>query len=424
METKLIKDYIADFQNKKFPKIIKRELKISKIKNKAISLIGPRRSGKTYYFLSIIKKLEREKTLYLDFEESFLKELNALEVLEIILDIFPEVTGNSASYIFLDEIQNIKNWESLVRTLLNKDLEVFITGSSSKLLSKEISTQLRGRTLSYLLLPFSFREFLKARKIQYNLNLLADRGKIKRLLGEYLEGGGFPEVVLYEEREKILKEYVDMTFFKDFVERHEIKSTKLARYIFNHLMQNFSKEFSIRAIERKLRSEKLKFNITTLYKYVENLEDTVFVFFLRKFSLKAHERESWPRKIYLCDTGLTKVYRFSPEIGKLSENAVFLELLRKTNENPLLELYYWKDYQQREVDFVLKQGERVHQLIQVCYDIDDFNTKERELKSLVKASKQLNCNNLLVITWDYEAKEEFKGKTITFKPLWKWLLEI
>jgi len=168
MEEMLIKDYIDSFQRREFSKIVKRELEIKFIEEKAISIIGPRRAGKTYYFFQKISELQRNNVLYLDFEEPFLSNLNPNEVLKIVYEIFPQVTGNLPSYVFLDEIQNLKDWEKLVRSLLNKSIKVAITGSSSKLLSKEIATHLRGRTISYLLLPFSFREFLKAKNFEIN----------------------------------------------------------------------------------------------------------------------------------------------------------------------------------------------------------------------------------------------------------------
>ncbi len=421
MDISLVKDYLANFQEKELPETVERELRVREMEGKVTSVIGPRRAGKTYYFFTLIKTLERKRTLYLDFEETFLKNLDSTDVLKIILNIFPEVVGENPEYLFLDEIHNVRGWESLVRTLLNRGFRVFVTGSSSRLMSREIATQLRGRALTYLLLPFSFREYLKAKKRNYNLNLFSHLGKLKKDLREYVRFGGFPEVVLKGEGEKILKEYADLAFFMDFVERHEIKSVTLARYVFNHFLQNFSREFSVRSIERKLRSEGAGFNIGTLYRYVEDLEDTLFVFFLRKFSQKAHERELWPRKVYLCDTGLANLYRFSEDFGRLMENVVFLELVRLASERPRVEIFYWKDQRQEEVDFVVKEGMKVKQLIQVTYASGRDEIEKREVKALVRAGKELRCRNLLVITWDYEGVEAFERRKIKFLPLWKWL---
>ena len=430
MDEPLIKDYIASFQSREFGEIIDRELKVDVVKGKATTIIGPRRAGKTYYFFNLISTLKRDSVLYLEFEEPFLKDLSSKEVLKIVLKIFPSIVNKLPHYIFLDEIQNVKDWESLVRSLLNRGLVVYLTGSSSKLLSKEIATQLRGRNISYLLLPFSFREFLKTKEKEMNLNLLEAVGKTINYLEEYLSWGGFPEVVLTSNKEKILKEYVNLAFYKDFVERHEIKSISLASLLFNHILQNFSNEFSVKSIARKIKQKGVNFNINTLYQYMDYLEDTLFAFFLKKYSFKTHERETWPKKVYLCDTGLSKIVQFSQNMGKLMENTVFLELLRKTNDKPLMEIFYFKTNQGYEVDFLIKEGLRVKQLIQVTYANSFDEIEHREIRALLKAKEIFKEDNpeLLIITWDYEDEKEVgwfgRSGRIKFVPLWKWLLNL
>ena len=428
MDEELIRDYIASFQLRKFKDIIKRELEIKIIKDKAITIIGPRRCGKTFFLFQLISKLKRDEILYLEFEEPFLKNLSAEDVLRIVMKINPSITRKLPRYVFLDEIQNVRNWESLTRSLLNKGFYVFLTGSSSKLLSKEIATQLRGRTFTYLLLPFSFREFLRAKRVSINIDLLSEIGKLLSYLENYIEWGGFPEVVIKDEKEKILKEYFELAFYKDFVERHEIKSIPLASLFFNHILQNFSKEFSIKAVARKIKSEGIKFNINTLYKYADCLEDTVFIFSLKKYSLKVHLRELWPKKVYLCDTGLTRIMRFSEDLGKLMENVVFLELLRKTNEYPLMEIFYFKTREGHEIDFLIKEGLRVKELIQVSYANSFDEIDHREIRALLHSREVFKKDKpkLLVITWDYEDEKQVswfgKRGEIRFVPLWRWLL--
>lgn len=422
MDEKLIKDYIAQFLGNPLPDLIPRELKIKTAKNRTIVIIGPRRAGKTYYFFQLIKNIGKNQAIYLDFEEFFLRELELRDIFKIILELFPEVSGNDVKYIFLDEIQVIENWENLVRSLLSRGFNVFITGSSSKLSGKEIATQLRGRTLTYILLPFSFREFVKAKNAKLDLNILSNIGKLKNLFSEYIEYGGFPEVVLSDSRHKLLRDYLDLIFLKDFVERHNIRNFTLARFLFSHVIQNFSKELSVRALWRKLKSSGRSPNLSTIYDYVEHLEDTLFLFFLRRFSLKASIRESWPRKVYLADMGLTKAMRFFEDVGKLLENAVFLELLRQTNIHPLYEIYYWRE-KKHEVDFVIKEGEHVKQLIQVTYANSFDEIEKREIQGVLKASDLLGCNNLLILTWDYDDKRLIENKEIKFIPAWKWMLE-
>ena len=420
MQPSLVKDYIVEWAKKETAKGINRELEVPRRKDKVISVIGPRRAGKTYYFYQLLGE-EKENSLYLNFEDTRLMDVNFKEIRDLIR-VYMEVADKVPSNLFFDEVQNVKSWEIAVRELLDlQRYNMFATGSSSKLLSREIATQLRGRTFSYLLLPFSFREFLKAKNVTTEFLTMDDAAKIRSLLRDYLEFGGFPEVAFEEtEKERILKEYFEMTLFRDIVERHKLKNISLARFLLSFFLQNFSKEFSINKIVKSLKSQ--KFGKNTLYSYVDKIQDSVVLFVLNRFSPKVYQRESWPKKIYLCDTGLTKIVRFSEDIGKLMENCVFLELLRLTNKKPLLEIYYWKNHQQAEVDFVLKEGTKIEQLIQVTYASGKDEIEEREVKSLLKASKEIKCKDLSVITWNYEDAVKINNRIVKFIPLWKWLL--
>jgi len=402
-------------------KIYKRELEINILKDKAISIIGPRRAGKTYYLYYLKKNFGG---IYIDFESVEFLRIETVEALRLI-PLYENYFNTKAKNIFLDEVQNLKNWESLVRTLLSHGFNVFLSGSSSKLLSRELSTKLRGRTISYILLPLSFREYLIFKGfVIKNFLSLSEIENIKKSLREYLEYGGFPEVVLKEEREKILKEYLDLAFFKDFVERHKIKSIEVARIIFDYLIQNFSKEISVTKIQNFIENTLGIRTRTTIYSYLDKMLDTSFMFFIEKYSKGFYERKKSPKKVYLCDIGLTKVFRFSEDIGRRLENIVFLELLRKTNQSPLLEVYYFKDYQQREVDFLVKEGAKIKQLIQVTYASSKDEIDQREIKSLEKAYELFKSHRpeLIIITWDYEDVIKYNNLEIKCIPLWKWLL--
>ncbi len=421
MERDRVIDYFLEHVGLK-PWMIERELKIPMDSEFVISIIGPRRSGKTYYFLQISQKLGN--CVYLNFEDSRLRDLSYREIREV-LRIFVEIFKTTPETLLLDEVQEISGWDIAVRELHDmKRFRIFVTGSSSKLLGGEIASRLRGRTLSFLLLPFSFREFLKAKNVDVKpLTTMDEAAKIKALLREYLEFGGFPEVVLNEMKTKILKEYSDLILFRDFIERYNVRNVGIARFIHSFIIQNFSREVSIASLFNKAVGGGIKVSKDTVYNYVSNLEDTVSFFFLKKYSGKAHLREAWPKKIYLCDTGLSKTVRFQEDIGKLMENAVFLELKRIQNINPLTEFFYWKDIRQREVDFLVMEGVEVKQLIQVTYASSRDEIEKREIESLLKASEQLGCKKLLIITWDYEDRSKIDEKNIEFKPLWKWLLQ-
>ena len=432
-----IKNYLINFQKNELPTLIERELEIGKIK-KIKSIIGPRRAGKTFFMYQEIKRLresgiKKENILYLNFEDPKLIEVNFKEIEEIIKlhwQLYP-ASIKEKLHIFIDEPQNIKNWEIAVRALHDNSFDVYISGSSSKLLSKEIATSLRGRSISHILLPFSFREFLKMKETVFDIARLSSKEKanLLALFNEYLEYGGFPEIISEnkENKIKIIKEYLDLIVYKDIVERYKIKNVRLIRWLINSLIASFSKEFSIHKIYLTLKSRGLRLSKNTLYSYFSMLEDSMFVYSLPKFNYSIRKKEFSINKAYLCDMGFTKIIEISKDSGRKIENIVFLELLKQKNKIPLIDIFYWKNQQQEEVDFVVKQGTKLKQLIQVCSDFSNFETKKREIRALIKASKELKCKNLVVITEDYEKEEivEWFGtkRKIRIIPIWKWLLE-
>ncbi len=414
IERREVIDYFREYENLHID-AIERELKVPINSDFIISIIGPRRAGKTYYLLSLRDKVKNYA--YLNFEDSRLYEATYKEIRNI-LRIYIEMYGREPKYLLLDEIQNVPNWEISIREMHDlRKYRIFITGSSSKLLSKEIATQLRGRTISFYLSPFSFREFLKIKDIKTKNLTMDEEAKIKNLLREYLEYGGFPDVVKNEYRINILREYSDLILFRDFIERHKIKNIEVARALHGFIIQNFAREISIMRIYNRLKSSNIRVSKDSVYSYISKLEDTLFFHFLNRYSEKIHLRENWPKKVYLCDTGLTKVVKYHEDLGRLMENAVFLDLLRRRNYDPLIDIYYFR-YQGGEVDFVIKEGEKIRELIQVTYASDEDEIEDREIKALSKVSEELKCKKKIVITWDYEDEKE----GIKFIPLWKWLL--
>ena len=417
MDKEEVLDYFKEYADLN-PKVISRDLAVPIDSDFIISLIGPRRAGKTYYLFQISKELD--SPVYLNFEDSRLRNITYKEIRDVIR-AYTELHGKEPKALLLDEVQVIEGWSIMARELHDlKKYRIFITGSSSKMLSAEIATQLRGRTLSYLLLPFSFKEFLRIKGIDAKNATKDKEAMIKNVLSEYMEFGGYPEVVLGTEKQKILREYSDLILFKDFIERHEIRNISLARYIHESILQNFSKEVSSNAIFNKAKAAGISASNNTVYDYLEKLNDTVMFFFLDRYSRKVHERASWPKKVYLADTGLSKAMRFSEDKSKLMENIVALELMRKRNCDPNLETYYIKN-ENREVDFAIKSGTSISALIQVAAELNDENYS-REIKPLVSASEQFGCHDLSIITWDQEGVEEYGDKRIKVVPLWKWLL--
>ena len=415
---------IKDFHEKRVPWLVERDLQIpTEIPIKrAVSIIGPRRAGKTYSMFQLIKKLlekyEISQILYLNFELTALQNL-CLEDLDLIKETYFEIypkNKNRKVWFFLDEIQNIEHWETWIRTLLEEGINVFISGSSSKLLSKEIASQLRGRSLSYTIFPFSFPEFLRARKIEPRKYLSSkEKARIISELRNYMNFGGYPEVIFYpEEKEKIIAEIVDTTIYRDVVERYKVKNVKALKLLISSLINSATKNFSVHKFYNFLKSQGIKVSKTTLYEYLEALKDVFFVFPVHKFSYSLKKSEQTLPKIYLVDNGILYINGVR-EKGKLMENLVLVELKRRDKN-----VYYWSN--SYEIDFVVTNGKKIEQLIQVCYDISNYETKEREIKALLKASKELKCKNLFCITWDFEGEEKIERKKIKFVPLWKWLL--
>lgn len=433
MEREVIARYLLDLQERKLPELIPRELKINITKDAVVSIIGSRRAGKTYYFYQLMSNI-RDKTriLYLDFEYPELADITFKEIKEIV-NMYGELFGNEPEYLFFDEIQNVEDWEKPIRNLYElKRFYIFITGSSSRFLSKEIATTLRGRTISYTIFPFSFREYLKTEGFETSYgkgkyHSSSEERKIKHFVREYTRFGGLPQVVLNKDeefRKRFFAEYQDLVVYRDIIERYRVKNLSVVRTMLKFLISSFAKEFSIHKFYNSLKSQNIRVSKKTLYNYFAYFEDALFVYPIYRFSYSIKEVQLSIPKVYIMDTGLLTTSRFfSENIGRLMENMVAIELLRrKSYFAPSMELYYYKSGEGKEVDFVIKQGLEIKQLIQVCYDINDLNTRERELKSLIKASRELKSEDLLVITWDYEAEEEFKGKRIMFTPLWKWLL--
>ena len=398
------------------------------LKNFIISVIGPRRAGKTYSIFNLIKtkNLRDEDFLFINFEDEYVKAMERGKLIKVI-SYHHELYGKEPRFVFLDEIQAFENWKTFVYTLFEKKRYfIFITGSSSRLLSREIATQLRGRSISVLVLPFSFKEIIALKEIDADKISSRTESKIKNLLRIYLKDGGFPDVVLTEINKKIFfRDYLDLVVFRDVVERFRIKHPYLVKMIITFMLPSFAKEFSINRIFNILKSRDIKVSKKVLYKYSYALQDSMFCFFLKKFSFSERESLLSIPKIYLNDLGLINYSistRFEKDLGRLMENAVFLELKRKESKGESSSIFYWRDYQQREVDFVIKEGLNVKQLIQVCYSLEDFDTRKREIKALLKASRDLKCKDLLVLTWDEEYTIEEKGKKIKVLPLWKWLI--
>ena len=421
----ILKELITEWKERNLPNIIERENDLTKLIDwkilKAIPIVGFRRTGKTFLLLNTAKKIGKENTLYIDFEDERLPRKT--EVLTTLSDIIKEIYGRKKLILLLDEIQNIPNWSKWVRRMLDSfNYQIILSGSSSKLSSKEIPTELRGRCITIELYPLSFSEFLRFKN--EDIERLTDPLRLN-LLREYINFGGLPEIVLSEEAKKymLIEEYFKTFLIRDIFERYGIRNKELMRDILRLLLN--STYITITKMFDTLRSIGHKVGKETIANYFYYLRSSMFIEFLEILSPKIKNSLKAPRKVMIIDNFFIKRFsqKFSENIGRLMENCVFLELKRRAAKNPLLEIYYWRDYSQNEIDFVLKDGLNVKQLIQVTYASSKDEIEKREIKALIKASKFLKCKDLLIITWDYEDEIEIKNKKIVFKPLLKWLIE-
>ena len=335
IERSSLETFLRDFYEKQIPDVVEREAGINlEIPiRRVISIIGPRRAGKTYLLFQSMKKLEtsigKSRLLYVDFESDRMvgaevKDLRTM--LEIFFELYPE-NKDVKVWLFFDEIQNVSGWEKFARSLLDSEnMQLIVSGSSSKLLSKELATSLRGRSLSYSVFPFSFREFLRTRNFKIREELVfssRENALLLNLLAEYLNFGGYPEVVLFPaEKEKILKEILDVTLYRDVVERHKVKNVKALKLLLKHLVDATS--FSVHKFKNFLKSMGLKVSKNTLYNYFEYFSDSLVLLPLRKFSFSYKEFEQSIPKIYFVDNGLISLGSsdYTSNKARLMENIV------------------------------------------------------------------------------------------------------
>ncbi len=412
-----------------------REIGFFETRSVAQTIIGPRRAGKSFslFFWIKKKKLRDEDYIFVNFEDDEIKNMKRDEKVRCI-EAHLEIYGKEPKYLFFDEIQELERWESFLYSLVEKRrYAIFVTGSTSKISSKEIASELRGRCITKVVFPLNFREYIKIMS-EYHTAPLSSRKEniIKHRLKTYLNSSGFPQIVIDGLPPKLfIREYISTVVFRDLVEKYHIDSLSNARYFLGRVVAAYGNRFSINKVYNEMKSSGMKVGKGVLYNYLAYLEDLLIAFSLRKFSYSERESQVSIPKVFLCDHGLANYFmttRFSENIGRNMENVVFIELKKESFEKDIEIFYYHDPLQQYEVDFVVKEGMEVKQLIQVCYASNFDEVEHRELRALLRAKDVLNCRNLLVITWDYEDTREIRwfGRTgkIRFVPLWKWLLNL
>lgn len=379
-------------------------------------ITGPRRAGKSVMALQILKN---KNFAYLNFDDDLL--LNNFEediVIQSLNDVYAGYTC-----LLLDEIQNLPNWELWVGKLYRRGINLIITGSNSRLLSNEMASALTGRYLQIIVLPFSFGETLRFKsftvsdKMQYTP---AGIGEILALLDSYMFNGGFPETLF---NPLLLKNYLsslfDSVLLKDILKRFRIRNTRQLYDLSNFLLSNYTNPFSYNHIK-----DSLNFNsVATVQKFLGYLEEPYLFMHLTRYNNKVINQQKSAQKIYVIDNGFIKARSFelSPNYGRLLENLVFIELLRR-GYRPGLDLFYYRTRNDKEIDFLIRKGHQIEQLIQVCYNFEQLKVIKRETNALTEAAEELNCTNLLILSWDKEDIIEMDDLKIKLLPAWKWLL--
>ena len=389
------------------------------LRKEVTAITGVRRSGKTSMMYLLIRELlesrDPETIMYVNLDDPGFKGAELNQIFEAYQELMP---SQKNSFLFLDEIQNIVDWERWIKRCYDsfQNIKIVISGSNSSLLQTEYSTLLVGRSLPFELFPLSFVEYLQFKDVEMSNqpNLIANKPLIKNLLEEYFKYGGFPEVVMEQDpsmKLTLLKEYFNAILSRDVIARYEIREKKKMERLGVYLLTNISNPLSARS----LRST-IGLNIHTVQEYLDDLEAAYLVFFVNHFSYSLKSQYTYPRKVYCVDPGMRGAvsFRFSSDIGRLLENVVFLQLRN------LGDVYYWKDGK-TDIDFIVKKGENVASLYQVCYSVEDPKTKKREETNLLKTMEHFDIPLGTIITWDHEDTIKSDSGTIEYRPFWKWI---
>lgn len=427
---RIIEQLIVDFQERALPEMTPRMAVIPWLPGKVDTIIGMRRTGKTWFQFQVMKGLldagrARESILYLNFEDERLLPMTTEDLARIpetFFRLYPALQERECAFFF-DEIHTVPGWDRFIRRLVDAGgVHICLTGSSAKLLSQEIATSLRGRAISTEIFPFSFVESMAHAGIEPP-GPSRPGGKLQARLSHhlrrYLLEGGFPEVQGLEGpyRVRILQDYLDVVILRDVVERHGISNTVALRHLIRHLMGSAGCLFSVNKFYHDLRSRGVAVSKETLHAYIDHLSDALLFFPVPIHSASERRRQVNPRKVYAIDPGLVHAWGTprSPDWGHLLETFVFLHLRRR---QPRID--YYRTESGQEIDFLVTGAEGDRTLIQACADMSDPNTRSRELAALEQGMKETGIEDALVLTFDQEETVTVPAGTIRVAPAWLW----
>ncbi|HED19683.1 MAG TPA: ATP-binding protein [Gammaproteobacteria bacterium] len=429
----LLEQLIADFHERPLPTPTHREAELPALSGKIDAIIGMRRTGKTWFLFQTMQHyleqgIPKQAMLYVNFDDERLLPMMAAELGQIIdtyYRMFPEHRDRTC-YFFFDEVQNISGWEVWLRRLVDTErVQIAVTGSSAKLLSREIATALRGRSLSTEMFPFSFREALAHEEIEGSSAPrpgARKRALLENRLRRYLLNGGFPEVqtVSDNHRIRILQEYVDVVILRDIVERYQVSNILPLRTLIRHLLATPATLFSVNKFYNDLRSQGLACGKNTLHDYFEYLKDAYLIYPVSIHSRSERTRRVNPRKVYVIDTGLANAFLHRPQSdwGRLLENFVFMELRRKG-----LAIEYYRTGNGLEVDFIATDHRDARTLYQASLELRDVQTRKREVRALTTAMQETGITGATIVSLDTEERIETDAGVINVVPAWLWALQ-
>jgi predicted AAA+ superfamily ATPase len=397
-----LKNIMADqldlFLNTENAQLIPRSLVFHPIRGKANVITGIRRSGKSIYLQELLRQTSKRPLIMTFFDER-LNEFNITHF-DWLLEVYAELnSGDLPDCILLDEVQLVTGWEMFVSRLIqDRNILVFLTGSSAKLLSKEIATELRGRALRYELFPFSFSEYLFFYKVNTKLKTTKNKGLISKKFTQYMEWGGFPELQNQEtiNKRKLLNEYLEVLLFRDIIERNHFTNTTLARRLFIQFFRQYGCLTSLNQMYNKLKSEGVKVDKETISNFLKWMEDAYVIYSVRLYTDSEHKSRVNPVKIYTCDIGLihaAEAYT-SSTMGRRFENLVFIKL---RSSDSYKNIFYYRTINNYEVDFVFENMDHSLALYQVCWELNQ-DSQPRELRALELAMEELGIKKSFLIS--------------------------
>ena len=456
MTNPVIAEKLASFTIKDFQPIVARDLDLGKpLAPKAGNLVkvvtGMRRSGKSYRLFQEMEMLHESgvpwsRICYFNFEDDRLWSVTPAtgdEVLEAFYAAHPEGLREGV-YLFFDELQEMRDWGAWLRRVVdNTKATIYISGSSSKMLSNEIATEFRGRALDFELLPYSFREFVRANGVVDSVTLdagddgvkaysLEERLLLQNAMKRYLIVGGFPAVQELPDPQRIalLQSYVQRVVLRDVVERHDVSRPRVASALARRALGSNGKQLSMRKVENDLRSAGMPASREMLGDLIGYFEDAYLLFRLREFSMALSERTTAMPKVYAIDSGLAAAAASAGvrDEGQRLEEAVYLELRRRNVgfRRDGIASYRTREHGY-EVDFVVGDAlqSETYELYQVTMNMDDEATVRRETRALWEMMAERDMKESIVIVGDGEERDyEQDGRVIHQIPAWRWFLRM